>query len=125
MLLKAAKYLVVIVIGCIVSYASYIGYALFRLPSIEGLADRTTNMTIQVNDWHGKPHPFIVGPENRYWTALEGIPLEMKWAVIVAEDAKFLTHTGIDIDATKQTLTLDTFPVKSTRRPIETQMRRI
>jgi monofunctional biosynthetic peptidoglycan transglycosylase len=107
MILKIAKFLLIFVIGIIVIYASYIGYALFRLPSIENLADRATNLTIQVKDWHGKSHPFIVGPENRYWTALDAIPLEMKWAVIVAEDAKFFTHTGIDIKAIKNAITYD------------------
>lgn len=105
--MKIAKYLLLIVTGFVVIYASYIGYTLFRLSSIENLADRTTNLTIQVNDWHGKPHPFIVGPANRFWTALESIPLEMEWAVIVAEDAEFFTHTGIDIKAIKNAITYD------------------
>jgi len=104
---KIARYLLLIAAVFITMYVFYIGYALFRLPSIQNLADRATNLTIQVKDWHGTSHPFIVGPENRRWTPLETIPLEMQWAVIVAEDAQFFTHAGIDIKAIRSAITYD------------------
>ncbi|NVN91655.1 MAG: transglycosylase domain-containing protein [Desulfuromonadales bacterium] len=65
------------------------------------------NLTIQVKDWQGKIHPFVVGPQNRWWTTSESIPLEMKWAVIVAEDANFYQHEGIDVKAIKNAIRYD------------------
>lgn len=106
-MLKIAKWLLFIFIGIIISYAAYIGLALYRLPSIESLADRSANLTIQVKDWQGKSRPFVVGPENSYWTPMESIPLEMIWAVVVAEDAKFFSHAGIDIKAIKNAINYD------------------
>lgn len=105
--MKIAKWIGSAVITIIVMYAAYIGLALFRLPSIDSLADRTTDLTIQVKDWQGKSQPFVVGPKNRYWTPLDEIPLEMKWAVVVAEDGTFFTHSGIDIKAIKGAITYD------------------
>ncbi|MBI5656347.1 MAG: transglycosylase domain-containing protein [Geobacter sp.] len=96
-----------IVLGSIALYGSYLGISLFRLPSISALADRTTNLTIQVEDWQGKLHPFVVGPQNPWWTPLKNIPAEMKWAVIVAEDANFYRHEGIDVKALKNAIRYD------------------
>ena len=95
------------VIGAILLYAAWIGLALFRLPSVAGLADPRMNMTIQVKDWHGDYHPFVVGPANRYWTPSARIPSEMKWAVILAEDASFYKHEGIDVKAIKEAIKYD------------------
>jgi monofunctional biosynthetic peptidoglycan transglycosylase len=101
---KAVKWLVAIILGGIFLYAAWIGVALYRLPSVSGLADRTMNLTIQVKDWQGKRHPFMVGPRNAWWTPAEEIPVEMKWAVIVAEDANFYRHEGIDVKAIKEAI---------------------
>ena len=81
--------------------------ALYRLPPVAGLADRKMNLTIQVKDWQGKLHPFVVGPRNPWWTPAESIPPEMKWAVIVAEDANFYRHEGIDVKAIKNAIKYD------------------
>ena len=86
-------------LGGITLFAAYLGVSLLRLPSIGPLADRGTNLTIQVRDWKGNDLPFVVGPRNRYWTPLSGIAPEMKWAVIVAEDSHFYEHEGIDVKA--------------------------
>ena len=99
--------IVLIVIGIVVLYVAYIGVSLLFLPSVAGLADRTMTMTIQVKDWKGNYHPFIVGPKNRYWTPSGNIPAEMKWAVIVAEDANFYKHEGIDVKALKKAIRYD------------------
>jgi len=80
---------------------------LWRLPSVGGLVDRSTNLTIQVKDWKGVFHPFVVGPQNSYWTPSDGIPPEMKWAVIVAEDGNFYQHKGIDVKAIKNAIKYD------------------
>jgi len=61
--LKIVKWLAAIVLGGMALYAIYIGIALYRLPPVTALADRTTNLTIQVKDWQGKLHPFVVGPK--------------------------------------------------------------
>jgi monofunctional biosynthetic peptidoglycan transglycosylase len=104
---KVLKWLAAIVLGGIFLYAAWIGLTLYRLPAVAGLADRRMNLTIQVKDWQGKIHPFVVGPQNARWTASESIPSEMKWAVIVAEDANFYRHEGIDVTAIKNAIKYD------------------
>ena len=52
-------------------------------------------------------HPFMVGPKNPYWAPLETIPDELKWAAIVAEDANFYEHGGIDVTALKEAIKYD------------------
>lgn len=105
--MKAVKLLAAIVLGGIVLYAGWLGIALYRLPSVAGLADRKMNLTIQVKDWQGKLHPFVVGPRNPWWTPSKSIPSEMEWAVIVAEDANFYRHEGIDVRAIKNAIKYD------------------
>jgi monofunctional biosynthetic peptidoglycan transglycosylase len=94
-------------VGAIALFAAYLVIFLIRLPSVKRLADPGMNMTIQVKDWKGNYHPFIVGPQNRYWTPAENIPPEMKWAVIVAEDSNFYQHDGIDVHAIKNAIKYD------------------
>jgi monofunctional biosynthetic peptidoglycan transglycosylase len=96
-----------IVLGGIALYTIYIGIGLYRLPSLASLADPKTNLTIQVADWQGKQHPFVVGPRNLWWTPADSIPSEMEWAVVVAEDANFYRHEGIDVTAIKEALKYD------------------
>ena len=96
-----------IVIGIVVIYVGYIGISLMFLPSVADLANRTYSMVIQVKDWKGKFHSLTVGPKNRYWTPSGNIPPEMKWAVIVAEDARFDKHEGIDVKAIKNAIKYD------------------
>jgi len=104
---KAVTWLAALVLGGVAVYAASIGIALYRLPPVAALADRTASLTIQVKDWQGKLHPFVVGPRNPRWTPADTIPAEMKWAVIVAEDANFYRHEGIDITALKNAITYD------------------
>ncbi len=105
--LKTVKLLAAIVVGCVFLYAVYIGVALYRIPPVAGLADPKMNLTIHVKDWQGKFHPYVVGPRNAWWTPSERIPPEMKWAVIVAEDANFYRHEGIDVKAIKNAIKYD------------------
>ena len=105
--MKVVKWLAAIVIGGIVLYAIYIGIALYRLPSVTALDDRRMNLTIQVKDWQGNLHPYVVGPLNSWWTPSKNIPSEMEWAVIVAEDANFYRHEGIDVKAIKSAIKYD------------------
>ncbi len=105
--MKVVKWLAAIVLGAIALYAVYIGIALFRLPSLASLVDRRMNLVIQVKDWQGKLHPYIVGPRNPWWTPSADIPSEMEWAVIVAEDANFYRHEGIDVRAIKDAIKYD------------------
>jgi monofunctional biosynthetic peptidoglycan transglycosylase len=102
-----AKKLLVIAVGLIVLYAGYIGISLLFLPSVDTLKNRRMNMTIQVKDWKGNYHPFVVGPKNPYWTPSPSIPPEMKWAVILAEDARFYKHEGVDVKAIKNAIKYD------------------
>ena len=88
-------------------YTAYIVTSLFLLPSVSTLNNPKKNMTIQVKDWHGKYHSFLLGPKNRNWTPSARIPAEMKWAVILAEDANFYKHEGVDVKAIKQAIKHD------------------
>lgn len=106
-LLKVLKWLAAIIFGGIALYIVYIGIALYRIPAVALLADRTINHTIQVKDWQGKLHPYIIGYQNPWWTPLEKIPSEMQWAVIVVEDANFYQHEGIDVPAIKDAIKYD------------------
>ena len=105
--MKAVKWLAAIILGGIFLYAAWVGVALFRLPPVAGLADRKMNLAIQVKDWQGKLHPFVVGPRNPWWTPSESIPSDLKWAVIVAEDANFYRHEGIDVTAIRNAIKYD------------------
>ena len=88
-------------------YLAYIGISLSLAPPVSDLVDRTFTMTIQVKDWQGEYHPFVVGPKNRYWTPSGRIPPEMKWAVILAEDSNFYRHEGFDVKAIKNAIKYD------------------
>jgi monofunctional biosynthetic peptidoglycan transglycosylase len=104
---KVVKWLAAIFFAGVVLGAAWIGVALYRLPSVAGLADRKMNLTIQVKDWQGKLHPFVVGPGNAWWTPSESIPDDLKWSVIVAEDANFYQHEGIDVTAIRAAIKYD------------------
>ena len=82
-----------------ICYLAYVTISLFLLPPVSDLADKKYSATIQVRDWQGEYHPFVVGPRNPRWTPSGRIPPEMKWAVILAEDANFYKHEGFDVKA--------------------------
>ncbi len=77
------------------------------LPDVALLKDRSATLTVEVPDWQGVMHPFLVGPKNPYWAPLDTVPDELKWAVIVAEDANFYEHSGIDVPALKEAIKYD------------------
>ncbi|BCG45319.1 Multimodular transpeptidase-transglycosylase [Citrifermentans bremense] len=104
--MKMKKYLTWGVIAFAV-YLVYVVVSLALMPPVTELKDKKFNMTIQVKDWQGNYHPLVVGPKNRYWTPLSQIPSEMKWAVILAEDASFYKHEGIDVKAIKEAIKYD------------------
>jgi len=91
----------------LIAYLAYIGVSLALLPPVADLKNRKITMTIQVRDWQGKYRDFQVGPKNRYWTAGGNIPAEMKWAVVLAEDANFYRHEGVDVKALKNAIKHD------------------
>jgi monofunctional biosynthetic peptidoglycan transglycosylase len=88
-------------------YAAYIAITLVFLPPVADLKIRKNSLNIQVKDWHGAYHPFVVGPKNRNWTPAGNIPAEMKWSVILAEDANFYKHEGVDVKAIKNAIKYD------------------
>ncbi len=101
------KRFVIFLVTPVVIAGLVIGWAFVSLPSMEPLKKRSTSMTIQVKDWNDNFHTFVVGPRNPYWTGSKSIPAEMKWAVIVAEDANFYKHEGIDVKAIKKAIQYD------------------
>ena len=88
-------------------YSVYIAVTLYLLPPVAALKERTATLTLQVKDWHGQYHQFLLGPKNRDWTPSAVIPAEMKWAVILAEDANFYKHEGVDVKALKRAIKHD------------------
>lgn len=101
------KKTVIAVFLLLLVYTAYIIASIFFLPSVSTLNNPKKSMTIQVKDWHGKYHSFLLGPKNRNWTPSARIPAEMKWAVILAEDANFYKHEGVDVKAIKQAIKHD------------------
>lgn len=91
----------------LLAYTAYIAVTVSLLPPVADLKDTKTSMALQVKDWHGEYHPFILGPKNRKWTPSASIPAEMKWAVILAEDANFYKHEGVDVKAIKKAIKHD------------------
>jgi monofunctional biosynthetic peptidoglycan transglycosylase len=100
---KITLYLL-LAIGC---YLAYIVISLSLTPPVSDLTDKKFSTTIQVRDWQGEYHPFVVGPQNPNWTPSNRIPAEMKWAVILAEDANFYQHEGFDVKAIKAAIKYD------------------
>jgi monofunctional glycosyltransferase len=91
----------------VTAYLVYIGISLALMPPVSDLADKKFSTTIQVRDWQGEYHDFVVGPKNRTWTPSGRIPAEMKWAVILAEDSNFYKHEGFDVKAIKNAIKYD------------------
>ena len=90
-----------------IAYLAYIAISLALTPPVSDLADKKFSTTIQVRDWQGEQHPFVVGPRNPRWTPSSRIPSEMKWAVILAEDSNFYKHEGFDVKAIKNAIKYD------------------
>ena len=88
-------------------YLVYVAVSLTLMPPVADLADKKYSTTIQVKDWQGDYHPFVVGPKNSYWAPSGRIPPEMKWAVILAEDSNFYKHEGFDVKAIKNAIKYD------------------
>ncbi|MBI5485274.1 MAG: monofunctional biosynthetic peptidoglycan transglycosylase [Deltaproteobacteria bacterium] len=101
------KKIILYIFLAIATYLLYVGISLALTPPVSDLADKKFSTTIQVRDWQGKFQPFVVGPKNRTWTPFGRIPAEMKWAVILAEDANFYKHEGFDVKAIKNAIKYD------------------
>lgn len=101
------KKIIFYIILAIIAYLAYIAISLSLTPPVSDLADKKYSTTIQVRDWQGKYHPFVVGPRNPRWTPSSRIPAEMKWAVILAEDENFYKHEGFDVKAIKNAIKYD------------------
>lgn len=101
------KKIIIYVITAFGAYLVYIAISLSLMPPVSGLADKKYSTTIQVRDWKGNYHPFVVGPKSRYWTPSGRIPAEMKWAVVLAEDSNFYKHEGFDVKAIKNAIKYD------------------
>lgn len=95
------KKLLIIAILFVMSALAWFFVPLMLLP-VSSLADKNLELTITVRDWQGKEHTFLLGPKNLHWTPINRIPKEMVWSVIIAEDANFYEHGGMDVDAIKE-----------------------
>lgn len=108
--LRVARILLKIVLaGAVLAtlWSAWIGASLLFLPSVLPLRKPGRSFVITVKDWHGKDHPFVVGPRNRDWTPIGAIPPSLKKAVIAAEDARFLAHDGVDYEAIREAIKTD------------------
>ena len=101
------KKIILYIFLAIICYLAYVAVSLALLPPVADLADKKYSTIIQVKDWQGDYHSFVVGPKNRYWTSSARIPAEMKWAVILAEDSNFYKHEGFDVKAIKNAIKYD------------------
>ena len=101
------KKLLFYILLAVIAYLFYVGISLALMPPVADLADKNFSTTIQVKDWQGDYHPFVVGPKSHTWTPSARIPVEMKWAVILAEDANFYNHEGFDVKAIKNAIKYD------------------
>ena len=104
---RLLKYSLLLLAVLVLAAGALAVWVIWDLPDITPLKNRSTTMTIEVPDWQGVMHPFKVGPKNPYWAPLDSIPDELKWAVIVAEDANFYEHGGIDVPALKEAIKYD------------------
>jgi membrane carboxypeptidase/penicillin-binding protein len=52
-------------------------------------------------------HPFPLGPRNPSWRPLPSLPLPVVRAFLVAEDGRFFTHHGFDLDRIGRALAAD------------------
>ncbi|MGW8312488.1 MAG: transglycosylase domain-containing protein [Desulfuromonadales bacterium] len=104
---KHLRYALLILALAVLSCGAMAAWIFWDLPDTTSLRNRSLTMTIEVPDWQGEMHSFAVGPKNPYWAPLDAIPDEMKWAVIVAEDANFYEHSGIDVPALKEAIKYD------------------
>ncbi len=91
----------------LVLWACWTAVSLLFLPSVKPLRNPRHSMVITVKDWNRKDHPFVVGPQNRYWTPLSRIPSSLRKAVVAAEDANFYAHEGVDYEAIKEAIRAD------------------
>ncbi|MGK2907252.1 MAG: transglycosylase domain-containing protein [Desulfuromonadales bacterium] len=101
------RYSLLLLAALVLTAGALATWILWDLPDVASLENRSISLTIEVPDWQGKMHPFKVGPKNPYWVPLDSIPDELKWAVIVAEDANFYEHSGIDVPALKEAIKYD------------------
>ncbi len=101
------KYALKLLAGLILVTVALATWVFYDLPDITPLKSPNTTLTIEVPDWDGMMHPFMVGPKNPHWTSLGNIPDTLRWAVIVAEDANFYDHGGIDVTALKEAIKYD------------------
>jgi len=101
------KKVLIAAISLLLVYTAYIAVSVFLLPPVAELKDPKKTRAIQVKDWHGELHSFLLGPGNRNWTPSASIPAEMKWAVILSEDANFYKHEGVDVKAIKNAIKHD------------------
>lgn len=104
---KLLKYSLLLLAVLALAVGVLAAWVFYDLPDITPLKNHNTTLTIEVPDWQGEMHPFMVGPKNPHWTPLDSIPDELKWAVIVAEDANFYEHGGIDVTALKEAIKYD------------------
>jgi monofunctional biosynthetic peptidoglycan transglycosylase len=70
--------------------------AVSNLPEVDFLSDPGATLRVNVPDWQGNYHPFIVGPRNQDWVPLQDIPADLRNAVLSGEDFSFYSHNGFD-----------------------------
>jgi monofunctional biosynthetic peptidoglycan transglycosylase len=104
---RLLRYSLLLLAALVLSSGVLASWLYWDLPDVALLKDRSATQIIEVPDWQGVMHPFLVGPKNPYWAPLETVPDELKWAVIVAEDANFYEHSGIDVPALKEAIKYD------------------
>jgi len=94
---RLLKFVLVFALLLVLAGGLFAAWLYYDLPDVTALKNRNATFTIEVRDWEGNTHPFKVGPANPHWVPLDVVPVELKWAVIAAEDASFYLHKGVDV----------------------------
>jgi len=76
--MQVMKKVLIAAISLLFIYTAYIAVTIFLLPPISNLKDPKMSIPIQVKDWHGEHHSFLLGPKNRNWTPSARIPRGME-----------------------------------------------
>lgn len=76
-------------------------YGIHIVREVNSFKDKNYSKTITVYDWNKRPYTFILGPKNSKFVYWNNISPNVKWAVILSEDAKFYKHSGVDYEAIK------------------------
>ncbi|GAB4437095.1 MAG: biosynthetic peptidoglycan transglycosylase [bacterium] len=91
----------VVAIFSLILFVYAVIYGIYIVKEVSDFKDKNYSKKITVYDWNKRPYSFILGPKNPQFVYWNSISHNVKWAVILSEDAKFYKHSGVDYEAMK------------------------